>query len=126
MIDPPIADAGCRRIWSDSRGDLWVSFWNAGALARYRPATGEWRSWRLPGERPQAYAVYVDERDIVWVSDFGANAVLAFDPKTEQFTSYPGTAVGANVRQIHGRPGEVWLPESGTDRLVVVRTGGGP
>jgi virginiamycin B lyase len=28
----------------------------------------------------------------------------------------------ANVRQILGRPGEVWLPESGTDRLMVIRT----
>jgi streptogramin lyase len=28
----------------------------------------------------------------------------------------------ANVRQILGRPGEVWAPESGTSRLVVYRT----
>ena len=28
---------------------------------------------------------------------------------------------GANVRQILGRPGEVWAPESGVDRLVVFR-----
>jgi virginiamycin B lyase len=28
---------------------------------------------------------------------------------------------GANVRQLLGRPGEVWGAESGTDRLVVVR-----
>jgi virginiamycin B lyase len=26
------------------------------------------------------------------------------------------------VRQILGRPGEVWLPESGADRLMVIRT----
>ena len=67
--------------------------------------------------------VFVDDRDVVWVSDFDANAVLSFDPETERFTSYPGSAAGANVRQIHGRPGEVWLPESGTDRLMVIRTG---
>ena len=28
----------------------------------------------------------------------------------------------ANVRQILGRPGEVWLPESGLDRLMLIRT----
>ena len=28
----------------------------------------------------------------------------------------------ADVRQIHGRRGEVWGAESGTDKLVVVRT----
>ncbi len=28
----------------------------------------------------------------------------------------------ANVRQIHGRPGEVWLPESGTEHISMIRT----
>ena len=93
-------------------------------LARYAPATREWTTWPLPGDVPRAYAIYVDESDIVWVSDFGANAVLSFDPKSEQFTAYPSSADSADVRQILGRPGEVWLPESGTDRLMVIRTGG--
>ncbi len=92
--------------------------------ARYAPAAREWKTWQLPGDVPRAYAVYVDDRDVVWVSDFGANAVLSFDPKSERFTAYPGSADSADVRQILGRPGEVWLPESGTDRLMVIRTGG--
>ena len=29
----------------------------------------------------------------------------------------------AGVRQIHGRRGEVWLPESGTEHISVLRTG---
>jgi streptogramin lyase len=29
----------------------------------------------------------------------------------------------ANVRQIHGRKGEVWTPESGADKIVVYRYG---
>jgi virginiamycin B lyase len=126
VIEPPTPNQGARRVWSDSKGDLWISEWNSGQLSRYTPSTGEWKAWRLPGSRPRAYAVFVDERDMVWVSDFGANAVLSFDPATERFTSYPGSAPNANVRQIHGRPGEVWLPESGTDRLMVIRTGGAP
>ena len=102
---------------------LWISEWNSGQLSRYAPKTGAWKSWRLPGDKPRAYAVYVDERDIVWVSDFGANAVLAFNPKTERWTSYPGSGDGANVRQILGRRGEVYLPESGTNRILVIKTG---
>jgi virginiamycin B lyase len=126
VIAPPTEGQGARRVWSDSRGAIWVSEWNSGQLSRYDPASGDWKAWKLPGERPRAYAVYVDERDIVWVSDFGANAVVSFDPGTETFTaSYPGSGPGASVRQILGRSGEVWLPESGLDRLMVVRTGGG-
>ena len=123
IIEPPTPGQGARRVWSDSKGNLWVSEWNSGQLSRYTPATGEWKMWRLPGDEPKTYAVYVDERDMVWVSDFGANATLAFDPATEQWTRYPGSAEGANVRQILGRAGEVYLPESGTDRIMVVRTG---
>jgi virginiamycin B lyase len=122
IIEPPTARQGARRVWSDSRGNLWVSEWNSGNLSRYTPATGEWRMWRPPGENPRVYAVYVDDRDIVWITDWTANATLAFDPATERWTSYPGSAPGANVRQILGRPGEVLLPESGTDRLMIVRT----
>lgn len=123
IIEPPTKGQGARRVWSDSKGNLWVSEWNSGNLSRYTPTSGEWKMWKLPGEKPQTYAVYVDERDIVWVTDFAANATLSFDPSTEKWTSYPGTAPGANVRQILGRPGEVYLPESGTNRIVVVRTG---
>jgi virginiamycin B lyase len=102
---------------------VWVSEWNAGQVAVYDPATRRWREWKLPGAGPQAYAVYVDERDRVWLSDFGEpQALVRFDPATERFTRFR-LAAGADVRQIHGRGGEVWGAESGRDRLVVVRTG---
>jgi virginiamycin B lyase len=64
--------------------------------------------------------VYVDNKDTVRLSDSGANAMLRFDPKTEQFTVFKSNSRNASVRQILGRPGEVWLPESGVDKLVVV------
>jgi virginiamycin B lyase len=100
-----------------------VSEWNAGQLGLYDPITRAWREWRCPGPRPQAYAVYVDDQDMVWVSDWGANALLRFDPATETFQSFPHALGGADVRQILGRPGEVWGAMSGQDKLVVVRTG---
>lgn len=123
VIQPPTPEQGARRVWSDSHGRLWVSEWNSGQLSRYDPFAGEWKAWQLPGERPRAYAVYVDEADKVWVSDFGANAVLRFDPEGERFDSFPSDRADANVRQMLGREGEVWAPESGTDRLVVYRYG---
>ena len=118
VFRPPTRDQGARRIWSDSRGRLWVSEWNAGKVARYDPATKRWREWRLPGAA-QPYAVYVDGKDIVWLTDFGAGAIVRFDPKTQRFTRVR-LRPGADVRQLLGRPGQVWGAESGTDRLVVV------
>lgn len=121
VIEPPTADQGARRVWADSHSRIWVSEWQAGQVSRYDPKTGEWRAWKAPGDDPQIYAVYVDDNDIVWLSDFGANAILRFDPTTEQFTVIPSKNREARVRQILGRSGEVWLPESGTDKLVVIR-----
>lgn len=125
VLEPPTADQGARRVWSDSQGRLWVSEWNAGKLAVYNPATGEWKEWLLPGDNPMPYAVYVDEQDMVWVSDFGANAMVRFDPRHETFEVLPFPRADANVRQILGRSGEVWGAESGTDQLIVIRTGEG-
>lgn len=123
VIEPPTKDAGLRRVWADSRGDLWITGWNSGELYRYRPSAKSWKSWKLPGAAPKAYAVYVDERDMVWVSDFGDNSTRVFDPRSQKFVQrYPGSGEGANVRQILGRKGEVFLPESGTERLMVIRT----
>ncbi len=123
VIEPPTPGQGARRVWSDSLGRVWVSEWGAGQVAMYDPETGGWREWRLPGDHPQPYAVYVDDLDIVWLSDFGANALVRFDPDSETFEVFRLPSSPANVRQILGRPGEVWGAESGVDKLVVIRTG---
>ena len=118
VIEPPTPGQGARRVWSDSAGNLWISEWEAGQVGRYNPASDEWTEWSLPGESPQAYAVYVDERDDVWLSDFRGDSLVRFDPDTEDFVSLPLPDAGGNVRQIHGRPGEVWAPESAADTLL--------
>lgn len=118
-VRPPTAGQGARRIWSDSRGQLWVSEWNAGKLGRYNPATKRWREWNLPGPA-QPYAVYVDDKDVVWLTDFGRSGIVRFTPKDGTFTRFP-LRTSANVRQLLGRPGELWGAESGADRLVVIR-----
>ena len=119
VIRPPTAGQGARRVWSDSKGRIWVSEWNAGKVGRYDPATKKWREWDVPGPA-QIYAVYVDDKDMVWLTDFGRSGIWRFAPATGKFTRVP-LRDGASVRQLLGRPGEVWGAESGTDRLVVVR-----
>ncbi len=121
VLRPPTRGQGARRVWSDSRGRIWVSEWNVGKLGMYDPARRRWREWPLPGPDPQPYAVYVDERDIVWLTDFGANAIVRFEPGTEEFTTIELPSSEGEVRQLLGRRGELWGAESGVDKLVVVR-----
>jgi len=122
VINPPTTGAGLRRTWADSRGRIWVSEWNAGQVGRYNPANRTWKEWPLPEPGAQAYAVYVDDTDAVWLTDFTSQAILRFDPVTETFMSFPADSQPANVRQLLGRPGELWGAESAADQLVVIRT----
>ena len=122
VIDPPTPKQGARRVWSDSKGRIWVSEWVSGNLSMYDPAGRKWGVWKVPGDNPHTYAVYVDERDHVWVSEWTGNATYRFDPRAEKFERFGMARQAANVRQILGRPGEVWLPESGTEHITVIRT----
>jgi virginiamycin B lyase len=121
VIEPPTPRQGARRVWSDSKGNIWVAEWNSGNLSRYAPNTGQWSKWQAPGDEPHVYAVYVDETDKVWASEWTAQVMLRFDPATEKFESFKSSSSRPNVRQIHGRKGEVWTPESGADKIVVYR-----
>ncbi len=119
VLEPPTPHQGARRVWSDSKGRLWVSEWDGGNVARYDPQANTWKEWRLPGASPKPYAVYVDEHDMVWLSDWGANALVRFDPQKETFEAYPFPSPSAGVRQLAGRPGQVWGAESGANKIVV-------
>jgi virginiamycin B lyase len=121
MVAPPRPGVNPRRVWSDSKGMIWASFWTTGEVGRYDPNAKSWKVWPLPASGSGCYAVYVDNTDKVWLSDFTANAIVSFDPETEKFESFPSSRKDASVRQLLGRPGEVWGAESGVDRLVVVR-----
>ena len=119
VIEPPTKNQGARRVWSDSRGGIWVSYWNTGQVGMYDPSSKTWREWKLPGSA-HTYSVWVDDRDKVWLTDWSTNAIVRFDPITEKFDSFPSNREQANVRQMLGRSGEAWGAESGVDRLVMV------
>jgi virginiamycin B lyase len=121
VVEPPTPRQGARRVWSDSQGRIWVSEWLSGNVSVHDPARSTWRTWKVPGDNAKPYAIYVDERDRVWLSDFGSNAIFSFDASAERFTRIALTNEGAAVRQILGRAGEVWLPESGTEHISVIR-----
>src|SRR4051812_5506433 len=121
VYEPPTRNQGARRVWSDSKGRLWISEWNSGNVSVYDPMDKTWKQWKLPGEKPRTYAVWVDPDDKVWLADWAANAILRFDPETEKFESFPSDRPNSNVRQMLGRKGETWIAESGTERIRVIQ-----
>jgi virginiamycin B lyase len=121
VVDLPDPRAGgARRIWSDSKGRLWLATWGTGELLRYDPAAKSWVAYKLPGLGPRGYSTYVDERDIVWVSEFMANAILRFDPATESFISFASDRSTVQLLQMAGRGNKVWGGEQGASRIVSI------
>jgi virginiamycin B lyase len=107
----------------DNNSVLWFTGQN-GIYGRLDPAVGQVEVFEAPrGRGPYGIATTPDgEVYYVSLSDFGANALVRFDPVTETFEVIELPSPRANVRQILGRPGEIWGGESGADKLVVVRT----
>src|SRR5947199_118737 len=104
-------------------GAPWVTEGGTNSIVRVDPKTREVRRWPLPETRKWANlnTATFDQRGRIWFT--GQSGVYRrFEPATEKFQVFPSDRRGANVRQILGRPGEVWAPESGNDRLVVYRT----
>ena len=129
VLDPPTRNSGTRRVWSDSRGRLWVTESFASKLAMYDPASGRWREWLMPGvgtgdRTGHPYAVSVDANDTVWLTDFSTNTLQRFDPETERFRAYRLPTSDALVRQIVVADGVVWGAESATEKLVAFTIGG--
>jgi virginiamycin B lyase len=87
VYGPPTKDQGARRVWSDSKGRLWISEWNSGNVSVYDPVEKSWKQWQLPGDKPRTYAVWVDPDDKVWLSEWTANAIVRFDPTTDMRSS---------------------------------------
>jgi virginiamycin B lyase len=122
LVEPPKKGMGPRRVWSDSKGMLWVSFWQSGEVGRYDPQAKTWKAWLLPGNPGAgAYSVHVDNEDKVWLTDFMTNAIVRFDPVAEKFETFPSSERSAQVRQMASRPGEAWGAESGNSRLVLIK-----
>jgi virginiamycin B lyase len=48
VLEPPVPRQGARRVWSDSRGGLWITGWNSGDLFRYDSKSDSWKRWHLP------------------------------------------------------------------------------
>ena len=121
VIEPPTPRQGARRVWSDSRGRIWVSYWNTGQVGMYDPATE--RVARMEAARQFAARVFGVGRQR------GQGVADRMDEQRDR-PLRPGhrevrrasrrTASSAGVRQMLGRAGEAWGAESGNERLVMI------
>ena len=92
-----------------------------GEIGRYDPMTKAWKVWSLPKSKVGAMRSMSITMTNSGLPTSSPMLSIRFDPATEAFESFPSDKRGASVRQLLGRPGEVWGAESGVDRLVVMK-----
>ena len=109
-------------IFQDSRGYLWIG--SQDGLNRYDGYT--FKIYKHDPDDPDSLShnsiltMAEDSDGSLWIGTWGGG-LNRFDPATEKFDSFGSSSGTANVRQIHGRKGEVWTPESAAGKLVVYR-----
>jgi streptogramin lyase len=113
MVDTPFA--GPRRMRFDSKGNLWIPGFSSNLIARYTPATEQFKMWPMPtGGIETPYALNVDRRsDIVWICGTASDTLMSFNPVTERFTIYPLPTRVTYTREIDfGKDGAIWTSNS--------------
>ncbi len=131
VIEPPTRDQGARRVWPDSKGRIWVSYWNTGHVGMYDPASRSLARVEAAG-RAAARVFGLGRRAATRSGSPNGRPTRSSGSirSAEKFESFPSDRAGANVRQMLGRAGEAWGAESGNARLVMVparcRCGPGP
>jgi virginiamycin B lyase len=113
IIDTPFA--GPRRLRFDSKGNLWIPGFSSDLIARFNPATREFKTWKLPtGVADTPYALNVDRRtDTVWICGTASDTLISFEPTSERFTVYPMPTRVTYTREIDfGTDGAIWTSNS--------------
>lgn len=115
LIETPFP--GPRRLRFDAKGRLWIPGFSSSLVARFDPATREFRSYALPIE-PQGsetpYALNVDRRSgAIWICGTNSDTLIRLDPETERFTVYPLPVRVTYTREIDfDEAGRVWSSNS--------------
>ena len=108
-------------------GAPWITDGGLNAIVRVDPASERVQRFSLPAGTGYANlnTAAFDRQGWLWFT--GQSGVYGrLNPATEEFRVFPLPSSPGNVRQILGRPGEVWGAESAADTLVVIRTSAAP
>ena len=97
----PTPFAAPRRLRCDAGGDLWITGFAGGLVARYVVAEKRFRSYALPipGETP--YGLDIDNaRGLVWVTGSQSDSLLSLDVATGRWRVFPLSRRGSFTRDI--------------------------
>ncbi len=99
MIPAPFAAP--RRLRCDAGGNVWITGFASGLLARYRVADGKFDTFPLPVEGETPYGLGIDAaRGRIWVNGSQSDALFALDIASGHWSSYALPRRGTYTRDI--------------------------
>ncbi len=117
----PTPNSGVRRLAIDQRGGIWMTYFRAGKVARFDPATRTFKEYEAPGgPNSLPYAVSVDSTGHVWFDQFDVrlNDLIELDPATGKMTSYRIPTGPALVRKLTvDANNTVWYANNGQGKI---------
>ena len=117
----PTPNSGVRRLAIDRSGGIWMTYFVAGKVARFEPATKTFKEYDAPGgPRSGPYTVEVDSTGHVWFSEFDGtrNDLVELDPATGKMTSYKIPTGPALVRKLTvDAKNTVWYANNGRGKI---------
>ncbi len=117
----PTPNSGVRRLAIDQRGGIWMTYFRAGKVARFDPATRTFKEYEAPGgPNSLPYAVSVDSTGHVWFDQFDVrlNDLIELDPATGKMTSYQIPTGPALVRKLTvDANNTVWYANNGQGKI---------
>ena len=117
----PTPNSGVRRLAIDRSGGIWMTYFQAGKVARFDPGTKTFKEYDAPGgPRSLPYSIEVDSTGHVWFNQFdgGLNDLVELDPATGKTTSYRIPTGPALVRKLTvDAQNGVWYANNGTGKI---------
>ncbi len=124
----PLPDPAARPRRIDIAKDdtIYYTDYARGYLGHLDPASGQVAEYPSPGgPRSQPYAIAITPDGEVWFCETGdaaKNTLVRFSPATKKMQSFPIPSGGGTVRHmVVGKPGELWLAESGVGKIARAR-----
>ena len=117
----PTPGSGVRQLAIDRNGGVWMTYYRAGKVARFDPATRTFREHDAPGGAQSApFAIGVDTAGHVWFSQFALdlNDLVELDPASGRMTSTRIPSSPALVRQLTvDARNSVWYANNAQGRI---------